>query len=142
MGRTTKITDKMVEDALRKTAGIRTAASKLLGMSESAVRMRIKLSERLQEVIKEIDDVNLDIAETTVFKSLRNAANPMEQLETAKWYLRYRGGSRGYGARAEVTGKDGGPINVNSGVLIVPGVKSMEEWTAIAGAAKIVEEGE
>jgi hypothetical protein len=102
-----KFTDEQVETALRASAGIISAAAVKLGCTSRTVRNYLDRSEQLREVEAEILDQNLDLAETKLLTAIRDG-----NLTAVIFYLKTKGKARGYTERAEITGADGGPIDV------------------------------
>ena len=102
-----KFTTEQVEAALQASAGIRSAAAMKLGCSARTIRNYLDRSPQLREVEAEIVDQNLDLAETKLLTAIRDG-----NLTAVIFYLKTKGKARGYTERAEVTGIDGGPIDV------------------------------
>jgi Bacterial regulatory protein, Fis family len=102
-----KYTDDQIEAALRASAGILSAAAVKLGCTPRTVRNYLDRSEQLRDVEAEILDQNLDLAETKLLTAIRDG-----NLTAVIFYLKTKGKARGYTERAEVTGADGGPIDV------------------------------
>jgi hypothetical protein len=104
---TERFTPEQVEAALRVSAGIRSAAAVKLGCSPSTVSNYIARHPALREVEAEILDQNLDLAETKLLTAIRDG-----NLTAVIFFLKTKGKARGYTERAELTGADGGPIDV------------------------------
>lgn len=103
----TRTTD--IIDALRRKAGLIHLAAQDLGVSRDRLAKRIKRSAALQAVIREIREASLDIAEAKL-TDLVLRGDPA----SVRFYLERLGKDRGYGNRTEVTGRDGGPINLEA----------------------------
>jgi hypothetical protein len=104
---TEKFTPDQVEAALRMSAGIRSGAAVKLNCSPSTISNYIDRHPALREVEAEILDQNLDLAETKLLTAIRDG-----NLTAVIFYLKTKGKARGYTERAELTGADGGPIDV------------------------------
>jgi len=81
-----------IEAALHKADGRPAAAARILGISRQAMHDRIARTPRLREVIEEIEQTLLDLAEGAIIKAVRAGHFP-----TIKWFLDRRGRKRGYG---------------------------------------------
>jgi len=103
-----RISDRVLATAIMKHAGLLTKVADALGYTYRNVRKRIDNSETLQDIYKLTVETDLDIAEYHVKAAIR-AGN----LNVAWKYLRTKGKDRGYNFRQEVTGEDGGPVEVN-----------------------------
>lgn len=101
------LTDKQIEAALRAKLGNVTAAARELGYSRTQVYKKINANERLQEVLTEAREELVDIAETALRKELL-AGNMTAIIFT----LKTLGKQRGYVERQEVTGADGGALEI------------------------------
>jgi hypothetical protein len=104
---TPKFTDEHIEAALRASAGIVSAAAVKLGCTTRTVRNYLDRSEALRAIEAEILEQNLDLAETKLLTAIRDG-----NLTAVIFYLKTKGKARGYTERSEVTGADGGPIDV------------------------------
>lgn len=108
---TLKFTVEQVEAAIRSAAGLVTPAAKLLSQttgttcSPQTIRNYITRYKRLQDVIEEIREATLDLAETRV-KGLLKKGDP----KVCMWYLDRLGQSRGFGAKHELSGPQGSPL--------------------------------
>ncbi len=80
-----------IEKALVKNGGFVSLTAKALGVSPNAIYSRIKKSELLQRVKKEIDEAHLDLAESKLVKGIKAG-----EWEHVKFMLQYKGSSRGY----------------------------------------------
>lgn len=94
-----RTTEKQVEEALRKSGGFVTYASKALGLSMGAVTLRVQKSPYLQSVKKEIEESMLDLAEAALIKNVKEGDNA-----SVFFYLKCKGKDRGYVERQEVSG--------------------------------------
>ena len=100
-----------IEDAIRKSAGNVTYAAKALGVGRTALHARIAKSPDLQRVLQEEREALVDMAESAL------RAEVLERNMTAIiWTLKAspEAKRRGWGERQEVTGADGGPVQVQN----------------------------
>lgn len=100
-------TTAQVEEALRQSGGVLTAASEMLKVSRTTLYSYIDGCKYLQAVRKEVDEVTLDIAEGQLIKLVTKG-----DREAIKYFLRCKGKARGWRETVEVTGANGGPIDV------------------------------
>lgn len=96
-----------IETALRACGGNPTAAAQALGMSSQGVYQRIEREPHLQNVLKDIERTQLDICEAKILRAIHN-----DDLPTLRWYMERKGRERGWGSRTEVTGPEGGQLNL------------------------------
>jgi hypothetical protein len=112
MKRGTKLSDEQFLSILRENAGLfaRTARAikKQFGIeySRQAVRDR---AENHSEVLSDIYEENLDIAEEGLY-SLMRSKNENIKIKSIQYYLDSKGKKRGYVKRSEYTGKEGEPL--------------------------------
>lgn len=83
--------------ALRASGGIRLVAARMLKCSPSSISNYIDRFPEINDALADICSENLDIAESILLKSMACDDKPGLQLQAAKYYLRKRGSSRGYG---------------------------------------------
>jgi hypothetical protein len=102
-----KYTVEQIEAGLRAAAGIISAAAVKLNCTPRTIRNYLDKYPELREVEAEILDQNLDLAETKLLTAIRDG-----NLTAVIFYLKTKGKPRGYTERAELTGADGGPIDV------------------------------
>ena len=118
------LSEEVIGEALRKSAGIQSHAGKALGISQSAVSQRISGSEYLQNIYSEIREEILDLAESKLLEKLNSG-----HMTAIIFLLKCLGKSRGYTEKTEVAVSQ----NQGNGVLLVPGVcDSAEEWEEMA----------
>lgn len=94
-----------VEAALRAAAGVWSIAALRLGTSRNTIKDYVKRYPYLLEVIEDIDEGNLDLAESKLIVAVKKNAPWAVQM-----FLRTKGKKRGYSERQEITGPNGGPI--------------------------------
>jgi len=85
------ITDKQIEEAIRKTGGWLTFTAKAVDLSYRQILRRVAQSERLQKVRDEVREMYLDIAETALIKAVRGG-----EAWAVCFYLKCKGKGRGY----------------------------------------------
>jgi hypothetical protein len=100
------ITEAQLIAALRKHAGVYVLAARELGCDRSNVRMRVQRSERLQEVLAEIEAEIGDVAVGVIFDALMKKDRNM-----AKWYAERKLRHLGFVTRQEQVGADGQPLH-------------------------------
>jgi Na+/phosphate symporter len=86
-----KFTRKQVITALKKTGGFITHAANMLGCRYETIERYIRDDPSIGVEMQHIKENRLDLAETVVMKHLK-----AENLEAAKYYLKYMGRTRGY----------------------------------------------
>lgn len=119
-----RFSEAEIAEALRKTGGIFTQAAQLLAKAEydagrhepgrpapsrQLIGLAVKRSKRLRDLLEEMTETTLDLAEGKLVQLL--AAG---DFHAVKFYLETKGRDRGYARRIEATGKNGGPIDVNN----------------------------
>ena len=109
--------EKEIAEALQASAGIQSTAAKMLRVSPPAISARIKTSIFLQEILEEIREDNLDIAESELLLKIREG-----NMTAIIFYLKTIGKSRGYTERYETS------VDVRGGVLLAPGMMPEDQW--------------
>lgn len=100
-----KLTIERVERALRENFGIKGPTAEALGCNRSSLWEFMEKHPELKEVVKEIEEGTLDLAENVISKSIKDG-----NVKTAQWYAERKGKDRGYSTRVETTGANGEPI--------------------------------
>lgn len=102
-----RLTKKMVVDALHKTKGAVYLAASSLDCSHTAIYDYIKKYPDIAEIKEYYDEEVTDIAVTKLRDSV---------LKGMPWAIKYqlstKGKTRGYVERQEVTGADGGKLQI------------------------------
>ena len=111
-----KFTVEQVAEALRETAGIRSAAARKLGCSPSTITNYVERHPDLSKVESDIVESNLDKAETQLLKAIASG-----NLTAIIFYLKCKGKHRGYIERTQIEGKGGGPV------LVKPDLSSLTD---------------
>ncbi len=101
-------TDDEIEAALIAERGLISYAAKRLGYSFNGLRERIAANpERFNPILREAREAMIDLAERSLHAKLDDG-----DLQATTFALRTLGRSRGYAERTELTGADGGPLEV------------------------------
>lgn len=100
-----KLTIERVTKALRENFGILGPAAEALGCSRQSLYEFRQKHPELNDIIKEIEEGTLDLAENVIASDIKNGA-----VRTAMWYAERKGKDRGYSTRVETTGANGEPI--------------------------------
>ncbi len=87
----TRVSIDMCERAIFRNAGLVTKAAKSLRMTNQGLRYRINNSKRLQQTLHNAREANLDLAESTIYKLIREG-----NLQASVFYLKNIGRCRGY----------------------------------------------
>lgn len=103
-----------VEEALRSSAGIYTAAASILARkygscAPNTVKNYVNRYPALQDVQRQILDQTLDLAESKLVSAIGEG-----DMKSVFFFLRTKGKHRGYTERVETTGPNGGPIETES----------------------------
>lgn len=110
-------TVEQVAEALRKTAGIYSRASRYLAKKTGrgsgdcgTVSRYVDKYPFLKDVKAEVDQGTCDLAEDKLLKAIKNE-NRRDHMRAVTFYLITKGKKRGFSTRSEVTGADGEPLN-------------------------------
>ncbi len=101
----------MVE-ALKQAHGMVYIAARLLNCQPQTIYNRLAKSEKLRDIREEARGLMIDTAELELFKQIRAG-----EMWAIKFYLTTQGRDRGYADRRELTGPDGGPLQITIGDL-------------------------
>lgn len=120
-----RYTAEQVCEAIRRAGGVIAVAAQALGCDRKTVYNYAKRYTTVQEAMDEANETNLDVAEAGLAAFMRGqvtetidgvrttrSVDDRTRLDALKFYLRTKGRLRGYGDRMEVTGRDGGPVQV------------------------------
>lgn len=130
-GRPRHFTFEQVAEALRRSGGLKTRACEILrkayGEAHDAPLARkyycetinryIRHYPELNQVIAEIEEKTLDLAEGKLVKAMRNERRK-DHMRAVTFFLTMKGKRRGYVTRSEITGADGAPIRTVSEEVI------------------------
>ncbi len=98
--------------ALEASLGVVTTACKKAGIERTTFYNYLRSDEAFAANVAELQNVALDFAESSLHKQIQNGV-PASTI----FYLKTKGKERGYIERSEITGKDGGPIDVTTRVI-------------------------
>ena len=135
ISRTPKFSDAQIEAALRASGGIYTGAAVRLECAPNTIKNYVERSEDLQEIVRQVVEENLDMAETTLLTAIRD-----KSLTAVIFYLKTKGKHRGYSEGRIVSGPNGGPVPVSHGFNLADLRKlSTEHLLALESAFAAVE---
>lgn len=108
------LTRELVEPLIGQALGNLAAIAAVVGVSRQAVSKFVRADPELSALVDAEKERVLDLVE----RSLVGAAIGGEAWAVC-FYLKTQGKDRGYSERHEVTGKDGGPIEVEVAEVVV-----------------------
>lgn len=97
-----RISQAVLEDALRAAGGIPAGAAKLLDCARSTVTRRIHKSPALQALIDELQEELVDIAEIACASMVRNKAH-RNHFNAVRLVLETKGKARGWTKQIGIT---------------------------------------
>lgn len=97
-----KFSVALIKEALSQSGGIFTGAAQILNCAPNTIRNYVRRSKALQDHLGDVQEITLDIAESTLIKAIQETARPDAQLRAVMFYLKTKGRSRGYVERTEV----------------------------------------
>lgn len=103
MGSRTGLTVPRVEEALRKAAGMKTIAARLLNIGRRTLYDFLDANPSLKDIGAEIDEELGDLAESKLLQKIRDGDG-----ESIRFYLRTKHKARGYANDSRVTATFGG----------------------------------
>lgn len=108
-------TKKAMIAALEKSLGIVTVACKTVGIARDTHYRWMKKDKKYKEAVDALENVAIDFAESKLHKLI-------EKGDTAAtiFYLKTKAKHRGYVERQEVTGPDGGPVEIVKTKIEIP----------------------
>lgn len=92
-------------EAYDRSLGNVSTACRAVGVSRATFYNWKKSDEKFREAIGELDEYNLDFAETMLMKHIRDG-----DTTTLIFFLKTKGRERGYVERVEATGANGAPL--------------------------------
>lgn len=104
-----RVTIQQIEEQLIALDGNTAAVGRSLRISRQAINQRIQKSPRLLKLIDELRETNLDEAENQLMNAIKRGEG-----WAVCFYLKTQGKKRGYVERSELTGADGGAIQVST----------------------------
>jgi hypothetical protein len=102
-----KYTSNQIGDAIREKHGNISAAARYLGCSRNTIARYIDRYPTLKSVYEEERETLIDFAENQLFKQVQEG-----NITAIIFTLKTIGKSRGYVERQEVTGVDGGKVQI------------------------------
>lgn len=105
-------------EAIPGTGGVITALARRVGCNWQTAKKYVELYPTVKAAYNAECESVIDLAESVVVQNIKLAYNAQAKLKQqvdsadAKWYLSRKGKARGYNERQEVTGADGGPVNI------------------------------
>ena len=100
---------KAIIEAIKDSGGIMSTIARRLGVTWHTADTWVKQYDETKQALQDEREAILDLAESTLFRNIKDGNSP-----DAKWLLSTMGKNRGYNERQEITGVDGGPIDVNA----------------------------
>lgn len=86
-----------IKSALTKHRAIVSRAADELGITRQSLAIRIQDSLELQQHVRDVHEMTMDMTEGVIFKSLEAGDAAM-----ARWYAERKGKSRGYGHQTAI----------------------------------------
>jgi hypothetical protein len=102
-----RIKKSALAKALRRNGGILAAAARDMGVARFSVIRCVERWPELRAIIEEAKEDLCDEAEVSIRELVRD-----RNVAATIFILKTLGKARGYAQRYEVTGADGGPVNV------------------------------
>jgi transposase-like protein len=100
---------KAIIEAIKDSGGIMSTIARRLGVTWHTADSWVKQYDETKQALQDERETILDLAESTLFRNIKDGNS-----QDAKWLLSTMGKNRGYSERQEITGVDGGPIDVNA----------------------------
>jgi len=100
---------KAIIEAIKDSGGIMSTIARRLGVTWHTADTWVKQYDETKQALQDEREAILDLAESTLFRNIKDGNS-----QDAKWLLSTMGKNRGYSERQEITGVDGGPIDVNA----------------------------
>jgi predicted transcriptional regulator len=107
MAKRKELTPQIIIDALQKANGLQAGAARQLGVTRQTISNHIKNDPIISEAYEAVNETTIDFVESKLMENIRNG-NVVAQI----FYLKTKAKHRGYVERQELTGKDGGGLNV------------------------------
>lgn len=104
-----KKSKKAIIEAIKDSGGIMSTIARRLDVTWHTADSWVKQYDETKQALQDERETILDLAESTLFRNIKDGNS-----QDAKWLLSTMGKNRGYSERQEITGVDGGPIDVNA----------------------------
>ena len=101
-------TDAEIIKAVTKRKGLVSVAAKSLGITRQTIYNRAKTTPEISEAIRDARSLTTDVAEEKLFDAIENG-----EAWAICFYLKCQAKDRGYVERQEVTGAEGGSIEID-----------------------------
>lgn len=111
MGKPSK---KQILEAIEGTGGIILTVAKKLGVHWNTAEKYCLMYEETRTALNNEKEKILDLAEIGIYKKIQEG-----DTDIGKWVLSRKGKNRGWSERQEITGKDGGKLEVNATIEII-----------------------
>lgn len=120
----TKKTKELMLKALKKTKGIVSVAAESVNIARTTHYLWMDNDPEYKEAVKAIDESAIDFAESKLFELIDGARKEVvtqDGIQVVKdtpnptatiFYLKTKAKHRGYVERQEITGADGGPVQI------------------------------
>lgn len=120
----TKKTKELMLKALKKTKGIVSVAAESVNIARTTHYLWMDTDPEYKEAVKAIDESAIDFAESKLFELIDGARKEVvtqDGIQVIKdtpnptatiFYLKTKAKHRGYVERQEITGADGGPVQI------------------------------
>lgn len=109
-----RISQAVLEAALRKAGGVPAGAAQILDCARSTVTRRIAKSESLQRLCEELQEELVDVAEYNMALMVRNTKH-RNHFNATKFILETKGAKRGYTKTVNLTAREPLPIQFTPG---------------------------
>jgi hypothetical protein len=107
-----QVSNKKIIGAIMRHRGLLAPAAESIGIARSTIYDRAKKSEAIRTAIDEARETMIDKAESKLFESVE-----ARDAWAVQFYLKTQAKNRGYVERSELTGADGGPVDVTQSVV-------------------------
>lgn len=120
----TKKTKELMLKALKKTKGMVSVAAESVNIARTTHYLWMDNDPEYKEAVKAIDEAAIDFAESKLFELIDGARKEVvtqDGIQVIKdtpnptatiFYLKTKAKHRGYVERQEITGADGGPVQI------------------------------
>lgn len=94
-------------NALERSLGVVTSACKAVGISRQTHYNWLNDDLEYKAAVHSIDDIAIDFAESQLHQQIKNG-----EVSSTIFFLKTKGKKRGYVERQEITGAEGGPVQI------------------------------
>lgn len=96
-------------EAMKISCGVVTTASESCGLSRAAHYKWMNNDEAYAKAIEDLEDETLDMVESALYTQIKSGS-----VAATTFYLKSKGRKRGFADKLELTGKDGGALQINA----------------------------